>query len=79
VFPISLLGGPAFLKALGAVYRDVRFLPTGGVTADNLSDYLAVPSVVACGGSWLCDGRLLAQGRFDEVERLARDAIEATR
>ncbi|MHB8643861.1 MAG: bifunctional 4-hydroxy-2-oxoglutarate aldolase/2-dehydro-3-deoxy-phosphogluconate aldolase [Gaiellaceae bacterium] len=76
VFPISTLGGPAFLKSLSAVYRDVRFLPTGGVTRSNLAEYLAVPAVLACGGSWLCDGRLLAEGRYDEVERLAREAVE---
>jgi 2-dehydro-3-deoxyphosphogluconate aldolase / (4S)-4-hydroxy-2-oxoglutarate aldolase len=76
VFPIATLGGPAFLKSLAAVYPDMRFVPTGGVTRANLSEYLAVASVLACGGSWLCDGRLLAEGRYDEVERLAREAVE---
>jgi len=76
VFPISTLGGPAFLKSLAAVYPGMRFLPTGGVTRSNLAEYLALPAVLACGGSWLCDGRLLAEGRYDEVERLAREAVE---
>ncbi len=76
VFPIATLGGPAFLKSLAAVYPDMRFVPTGGVTRANLPDYLAVPAVLACGGSWLCDPRLLAENRYDEVERLAREAVE---
>jgi 2-dehydro-3-deoxyphosphogluconate aldolase/(4S)-4-hydroxy-2-oxoglutarate aldolase len=75
VFPASTLGGPAFLRAVSAPYRDVRFVPTGGVNAGNLRDFLAVPSVLACGGSWMVDSRLLREGRFDEVERLAREAV----
>ena len=54
----------------------MRFIPTGGIGAANLADYLAVPSVLACGGSWICERTLLATGRFDEVERLAREAVE---
>lgn len=76
VFPASTVGGPAFLRAVSATYRDVGFLPTGGVSAENLASYLEVPSVVACGGSWLVKVELLAAGRFDEVERLAREARE---
>lgn len=79
VFPIALLGGPEFVKALASVYRDVRFLPTGGVALSNLRDYLAIPSVLACGGSWICNSHLLEAERYDEIERLARDTAEATR
>jgi 2-dehydro-3-deoxyphosphogluconate aldolase / (4S)-4-hydroxy-2-oxoglutarate aldolase len=53
VFPASLVGGPAFIKAVSPVFPDVKFVPTGGVTADNLADYLALPSVLACGGTWI--------------------------
>src|SRR5262245_319136 len=53
VFPAAPLGGPGFLRALSAVYPGVGFMPTGGISADTLAAYLAVPSVVACGGSWL--------------------------
>jgi 2-dehydro-3-deoxyphosphogluconate aldolase/(4S)-4-hydroxy-2-oxoglutarate aldolase len=77
VFPASLVGGPAFLKAVAAVYPDVRFVPTGGVSAENLASYLAVPAVLACAGTWICDQALLREGRFDEVERRAREAVEA--
>ena len=77
VFPASTVGGVAFLRAVSAPYRDVRFIPTGGIDASNLAAHLAVPSVLACGGSWLCDQGLIREGRFDEIERLAREAVEA--
>ena len=76
IFPAEQVGGPAFLRAVTATYPDVRFLPTGGIGPDNLRDYLAVPSVLAVGGSWLVKQELLRDGRFDEVERLAREAAE---
>ena len=79
VFPAAILGGPAFVKAVSAVYRDVRFVPTGGIDADNLASYLELPSVLACGGTWICEPALLLAGRFDEVERRARDAAERSR
>jgi 2-dehydro-3-deoxyphosphogluconate aldolase/(4S)-4-hydroxy-2-oxoglutarate aldolase len=62
------------LKALSSVYSDVGFVPTGGVSAKNLTDYLAVPNVVACGGSWLTPARQIAEGRFHEITRLAKEA-----
>ena len=52
-FPIAAFGGPTLLRTLSAVYPDVQFIPTGGVNPTNLSDYLALPNVLACGGSWL--------------------------
>jgi 2-dehydro-3-deoxyphosphogluconate aldolase/(4S)-4-hydroxy-2-oxoglutarate aldolase len=53
IFPAATLGGPAFIRAVSAVFPDVRFIPTGGVTSENLDDYLALPSVLACAGTWL--------------------------
>jgi 2-dehydro-3-deoxyphosphogluconate aldolase / (4S)-4-hydroxy-2-oxoglutarate aldolase len=76
VFPASILGGPSFVKAVSAVYQDVRFVPTGGVNPGNLASYLELPSVLACGGTWICDQALLRERRFDEIERLAREAAE---
>ena len=76
VFPAAQLGGPAFLRAVTATYPDMQFMPTGGVGPENLRDYLSVPSVLAVGGSWLVRPELLQEGRFDEVERLAREALE---
>jgi 2-dehydro-3-deoxyphosphogluconate aldolase / (4S)-4-hydroxy-2-oxoglutarate aldolase len=78
VFPAAQLGGPSFLRAVTATYPDVRYLPTGGITAENVPEYLAVESVLAVGGSWLVKPELLRAGRFDEVERLAREAKAET-
>lgn len=79
VFPAEQLGGPAFVTAVAAVYRDVGFLPTGGIDAGTLASYLELPSVVACAGSWLVRRDLLDAGRLDEVERLARQAVGLAR
>jgi 2-dehydro-3-deoxyphosphogluconate aldolase/(4S)-4-hydroxy-2-oxoglutarate aldolase len=76
LFPASLLGGPAYVKAVAPVYQDVRFVPTGGVSTENLGAYLELPSVLACGGTWICEQALLRESRFDEVERRAREAVE---
>jgi 2-dehydro-3-deoxyphosphogluconate aldolase/(4S)-4-hydroxy-2-oxoglutarate aldolase len=53
IFPAAVLGGPAFIRAVSAVFPDVKFIPTGGITAETAADYLALPSVLACGGTWL--------------------------
>ena len=79
VFPASMVGGVDFLKAVSATYRDVAFIPTGGIDGASLGDYLALACVVACGGSWLVKDSLLRAGKFDEVERLAREAMEVVR
>lgn len=73
-FPAEAMGGAAFLRALSGPFRDVSFIPTGGVNASNLGDYLRLPGVVACGGSWMVAPALLADGRFDRIEELAREA-----
>lgn len=75
LFPASLVGGPKMLKALSSVFRDVRFMPTGGVNPGTLADYLAVPAVLACGGSWLTPADAIANGDFAAITKLAEDAI----
>ena len=79
LFPASLVGGPKMLKALSSVFRDVRFMPTGGVSPANLNEYLAVPAVLACGGSWLTPAGAIAKGDFKAITQLAKDAIEIAR
>jgi 2-dehydro-3-deoxyphosphogluconate aldolase/(4S)-4-hydroxy-2-oxoglutarate aldolase len=79
VFPISQLGGVGFLRAVSAVYRDVRYIPTGGIDAAALPQYLALDSVLACGGSWFVAPDLVRKGCFDEITRLAREAVEVAR
>jgi 2-dehydro-3-deoxyphosphogluconate aldolase/(4S)-4-hydroxy-2-oxoglutarate aldolase len=77
VFPAATLGGPAFIKAVSAVYPDVWFVPTGGINAENLASYLEVPRVLACAGTWICEQTLLRERRFDEIERRAREVAAA--
>jgi len=74
-FPASLAGGIPMLKTLGSVFRGMRFMPTGGVSAANLADFLAVPGVLACGGSWLTPAEAIAAGNYDEITRLAAEAV----
>lgn len=74
-FPAGQAGGTSMLQALAAVFRGVRFMPTGGVSAANLADYLALPSVLACGGSWLTPASAIAAGDFAVITRLAKEAI----
>lgn len=76
VFPAEQLGGTAFLRAVAAVYPDLAFLPTGGIGPGNVTEYLAVPAVVACGGSWLVRPEFVREGRLEEIERLAREVSE---
>lgn len=74
-FPAGLAGGPKMLKALSSVFRDVEFMPTGGVNAGTLADYLAVPAVLACGGSWLTPKDAIASGDFEAITTLAKQAL----
>jgi len=76
LFPASLVGGPKMIKALSSVFRDVRFMPTGGVSTANLQDYLAVPAVLACGGSWLTPKDAIDAGEFGAITKLAQEAID---
>lgn len=74
-FPASLAGGVPMLKALGSVFREMRFMPTGGVSAGNLADFLALPSVLACGGSWLTPADAVAAGDYSQITKLASEAV----
>ncbi|MEE8441037.1 MAG: bifunctional 4-hydroxy-2-oxoglutarate aldolase/2-dehydro-3-deoxy-phosphogluconate aldolase [Spirochaetia bacterium] len=78
-FPSEQNGGVNYLKAISAPYRGVRFMPTGGITAENLQSYLSLPSVVACGGTWMVKLSLIQAGDFGAVTRLAREAVELAR
>ena len=77
-FPAGASGGLARLKALYGPYEDIRFVPTGGINAGNLAEWLAHPAVIACGGSWLVAKQLLAASNWDEVARLTEEAVAAT-
>ncbi|KWV90936.1 bifunctional 4-hydroxy-2-oxoglutarate aldolase/2-dehydro-3-deoxy-phosphogluconate aldolase [Erythrobacter sp. YT30] len=75
-FPASLAGGVPMLKALSSVFREMRFMPTGGVSAGNLADFLALPSVLACGGSWLTPKDAVEAGNYDRITQLAKEAVD---
>lgn len=75
-FPAEVMGGLNGLKALSAPFPTMKFIPMGGVSAVNLADYLRMPCVHACGGSWPVNKKLIAEGRFDEVTRLTREALK---
>ena len=78
-FPASIAGGVPALKALSSVFRHMRFMPTGGVSPGNLADFLAVPAVLACGGSWLTPADAIAKGDYEQISTLAREAVEIAR
>lgn len=74
-FPAEANGGVETLKAVSGPYRQLSFMPTGGITPSNIKDYLALPSVVCCGGSWMVDKQLITGGRWDELGQLVRDVL----
>jgi 2-dehydro-3-deoxyphosphogluconate aldolase/(4S)-4-hydroxy-2-oxoglutarate aldolase len=74
-FPAGLAGGTAMLSALGVVFKGMQFMPTGGISAKNLAEYLALPSVIACGGSWLTPAEAVGSGDYKRISALAREAI----
>ena len=76
-FPASNYGGAGTLKAFSSVFAGVRFVPTGGVSAGNLGDYLSLPTVAAVGGSWMVPADAIDAGDFTTVERLSAEAVAA--
>ncbi|MDO5722396.1 MAG: bifunctional 4-hydroxy-2-oxoglutarate aldolase/2-dehydro-3-deoxy-phosphogluconate aldolase [Actinomycetaceae bacterium] len=78
-FPATALGGIPTIKALSAPFPQVRFVPTGGVSASNLADFLSLKSVASCGGSWMVKGDLVKAGKWDEITRLSAEALEIAR
>ena len=78
-FPAGVYGGLKAMKSLSAPFGGVKFIPTGGVDAKNLKEYLEAPFVHAVGGSWLCPKKEIAAGNFDAVTALCREASEIVR
>lgn len=75
-FPSEQFGGIATIKAIAAPYAGIRFMPTGGINAKNLENYLSCDKVVACGGSWMVKDELITAGKFDEITALTKEAAE---
>jgi 2-dehydro-3-deoxyphosphogluconate aldolase/(4S)-4-hydroxy-2-oxoglutarate aldolase len=78
-FPAEASGGVKTLKAIAAPYQGVKFIPTGGISAGNLADYLSLKSVHACGGSWMVTKELISAGRFDQISAMAAEAVAMVR
>jgi 2-dehydro-3-deoxyphosphogluconate aldolase/(4S)-4-hydroxy-2-oxoglutarate aldolase len=75
-FPAEQAGGIAMIKAMSAPYTSVRFMPTGGINAKNLEQYLSFGKIAACGGSWMVKADLIDAGDFDKIKELTKEAVE---
>lgn len=75
-FPAEALGGVAMIKALAAPYGEIRFVPTGGINEKNLTEYLLLPQVLACGGSWMVPSDAIKQGDWARITQLTRQAVQ---
>lgn len=75
-FPAEQAGGVAMIKAMAAPYTMVKFMPTGGISAKNLEEYLSCDKIICCGGSWMVKGDLIENGEFDKIRELAKEAVE---
>lgn len=78
-FPAEAAGGVGALTAIAAAFPDIEFMPTGGISIDNLADYLRLPTVPACGGSWVAPRASIEAAAYDEIERRASSAVEVVR
>jgi 2-dehydro-3-deoxyphosphogluconate aldolase/(4S)-4-hydroxy-2-oxoglutarate aldolase len=74
-FPAEAAGGIKMIRAMAAPYTKMKFMPTGGINAKNLNDYLSFNKVIACGGSWMVDESLIASGQFDKITELTKEAV----
>ena len=78
-FPAGTSGGLPAIKALAAPFGGVKFIPTGGISASNLQEYLSVPAILAVGGSWMVPKSLVNEGKFDQIAELCREAVALTK
>ena len=73
-FPAEPAGGLNFIKAIAAPYTGMKFMPTGGINAGNVRDYLKYDRIIACGGSWMVKGDLIKTGNFKKITELTAEA-----
>ena len=74
-FPAEQAGGVAMIKAMAAPYTMMQFMPTGGINAKNLKEYLEYDKILCCGGSWMVKGDLIRNGAFDKIRDLTKEAV----
>lgn len=75
-FPAEAAGGLAMIKAMSAPYTNMKFMPTGGINAKNLNEYLGFKKNIACGGSWMVKSDMIKAGEFDKITALTKEAVE---
>lgn len=75
-FPAEQAGGLSMLKAMAAPYTMLRFMPTGGIHAKNLKDYLSFDKILCCGGSWMVKDDMIKNGEFDKICQMTKEAVE---
>ena len=73
-FPAEPAGGLPMIKAMAAPYAGLKFMPTGGINAKNLEEYLSCDKIICCGGSWMVKGDLVKAGEFDKIQELTAEA-----
>ena len=73
-FPAEPAGGISMIKAMAAPYTGLKFMPTGGINAKNLGEYLSCDKIVCCGGSWIVKGELVKTGEFNKIRQLTEEA-----
>ncbi len=78
-FPAEPMGGVKFLQAICAPYKQIKFIPTGGIDTKNIGQYLALPQVIACGGSWMVKPELFEAGDFARVKQMTAEAVALVR
>jgi 2-dehydro-3-deoxyphosphogluconate aldolase/(4S)-4-hydroxy-2-oxoglutarate aldolase len=74
-FPAEAFGGLKTLKAMSGPYGTVKYIPTGGISPNNLVDYLQFPKTLACGGTWVAKSNLISEGHFDQILSNATEAV----
>ncbi|MBQ7942913.1 MAG: bifunctional 4-hydroxy-2-oxoglutarate aldolase/2-dehydro-3-deoxy-phosphogluconate aldolase [Lachnospiraceae bacterium] len=74
-FPAEAAGGLNMIKSMAAPYTQMKFMPTGGITAKNICEYLAFDKIIACGGSWMVNKALVTEGKYDEIQALTEEAV----
>ena len=75
-FPAEQSGGLPYIKAVSAPYNMIKFMPTGGISPENVKDYLAFDKILACGGSWMVKGSYVKNGQFDKITELSKEAVK---
>lgn len=74
-FPAEAVGGLNMIKAMSAPYGNIKFMPTGGINLNNLNNYLEFEKVIACGGTWLANQKLMKEKRFKEIGNITKEAV----